>query len=77
MSRDMTQAQFERALERNGFKADELAGLWFEHKDAPNKMIGGIWDHDKGRLARRLTIARLLKQLKHIRAAREAGDRAG
>ena len=60
MPRDMTEARFREALARQGFKRS-FAGLWFEHRDFPNRMFGGAWNVKAGRLNRRETIARLIR----------------
>lgn len=60
--RDFTEAEFQRALERNGF-VRSLGGLFFiDTRDAGAKWIEGVRRADLGRLARRATLAKILRQ---------------
>lgn len=67
-TRDMSKAEFLKALERNGFR-NTVLGLWFEDTTGTTVTYGGIVT-SKGKLLRRETIAHLIRSRDRIRKER-------
>lgn len=66
MTRDMTEAQFKAALARNGFKKI-VNGLWVEHRDFPDTMFGLVYNPRNSRVARRVSVAKLIRDVERAR----------
>ncbi|WP_372570393.1 hypothetical protein [Ruegeria jejuensis] len=62
--RDMSDSQFKAALKRRGFRK---VLVWFEHADAPNHSFGGVFSQKAGRLHRRATLAKIIKDLDGVK----------
>lgn len=59
-TRDMSEKEFQAALERHGFMQTPL-GLWFEDTTGVTPtFIGAIYDTGTGRIYRRETLAHLI-----------------
>jgi hypothetical protein len=57
--RDFTTAEFHAALERNGF--DKPVLFWVSSKDNPSTSYGMIVNRRTGKVARRSTVAHVIK----------------
>ena len=71
--RDMSKAEFEKALERNGFRRSAMPLFPYYKTDAlPGVELGAIMYRKPLRIARRTTIAYLIRERDRLLAERGA-----
>lgn len=67
-TRDMTDREFKAALKRRGFEPRLILGGWVQHAEFPGTSFGLVYNNKPFKLARRASLAKLIRDVERHRA---------